>query len=184
MNGEKVDGGEKEAARWELVHENNAKDARDVFQLRSEFHGNASAPELFDDEEIIREGYLKPGLILRRGNNAIGYMNYKLHDVHGWPTKEVEGRVLYVMEIFIKNDERNPGIARKFIRDLRALCERLGVQYVAWAIGSDMMQDITTKVGSTFGDMENLYFMPVYELDEKALVQMMRAQSPKVDNIE
>lgn len=141
---------EKEPSRWEPIT-NSARDAEDICALNLVQNGGS-----LESDTVAEHGAsVDSGLILRRNNAPIGCM---LFSVLEYDSK----KILYVTDLFIRPEDRSPGVVRKLVHALKSEARRLGADSVGWTAGSEMMSRISYKVSP--GGSGN-YIVPIEQLD-------------------
>jgi len=155
--------GEKEPAQWELMNpEKDTTSVREMgdaeeAEIAAEF-GESKFPIFSILEEKETMPMLYEGLILRRGDEDIGYIR--------WKTK---GEDLSIINLYIRKTERSPGLIRKLIIALKEHAEKTGVKRIRWETKRLVNKRMSKSIpGADMGHMG--FEIPVEQLDVALLL--------------
>ena len=77
-------------------------------------------------ERILKDGFGKnrafQGFIARKGNEAVGYILYHT----GYDPDEMQGRVLYIIDLFVTDRARGLGVGSRLMKAVAAECRKIG----------------------------------------------------------
>jgi GNAT superfamily N-acetyltransferase len=120
------------------------KDVPGIERLRDEFEGYLQSlsnrpRETHSTQErkarLLRDGFGKNrafhGFVATRDGEALGYVFYHL----GYDPDEMQGRIAYVIDLFVTRNSRGLGIGRRLMRKVARLCRRKGgkaIYFGAW----------------------------------------------------
>ena len=62
------------------------------------------------------------GFVAKKNGTAIGYIFYH----YGYDPDEMEGRVIYIIDLFVTGKERSHGVGRLLMKNVAKECKRIG----------------------------------------------------------
>jgi GNAT superfamily N-acetyltransferase len=83
---------------------------------------------------LLKDGFGKNrafyGFVAKRDGKALGYVFYHF----GYDPDEMQGRVVYVIDLFVTQDSRGLGIGRRLMRKVASLCKERGGKAVYFGV--------------------------------------------------
>ena len=155
--------GEKMTPKWQPIEAGSRPDGESLWKLHSEFNG------LPEDHTSVREEDLqryseKEGLILRKGGEAVGYVTFRIWP-NAWIGETEQAPLLYVKELYVRESSRTAAVTISFIKALREVAQLNGSKYLGWTTGSDIMVDLSRRMGLDARDMGEMWIVPIGQLD-------------------
>jgi GNAT superfamily N-acetyltransferase len=114
------------------------QDAESVAALGREFVAYLQAlgdphPHCLSAEEYLRDGFGEnpgfSGLIAELDGQVVGYMIYcRMYD------NDLGGRMLYVVDLFVRESARRRGVARALMQEATNICQQGGGHGLLWCV--------------------------------------------------
>jgi hypothetical protein len=149
---ETISSPEKHGPGWELISGSRTDNEAIAALVEDEIGGK---------QEVI-EHPAGSGLMLRDNKQPIGYALFSIND---WDGK----KVLYVEQLYIKEQNRNAALFADFITRLQAYGKQQNVDEVGWATGSPVMWFMSQMAG-----LESVSRIPLNEFDVPTLLKRVR----------
>ena len=114
------------------------QDAESVASLGREFVAYLQSlgdphPHCLSVAEYLRDGFGNDpafsGLIAELDGKVVGYLLYcRMYD------NDLGGRMLYIIDLFVREDTRRRGVARALMQEARNICRQAGGHGLLWAV--------------------------------------------------
>lgn len=139
------------------------QDAESVASLGREFVAYLQTlgdpdPKSLRAEEYLRDGFGEnpafAGLIAELEGQVVGYLLYcQAYDL------DLGGRVLYLIDLFVREGRRRRGVARALMETAADICRQMGGQELLWPVWvpNKMAEAFYEKLGA--GYVRDLNFM-------------------------
>jgi hypothetical protein len=162
---------EREPAHWDVM--DSVKDLEAIARMENEedtenaIRKSKRKPRHSSPESRSQQGERLPpyeGLVLRRGNNVIGYFRCTLL-----------GDTLTVVNMFITKRERSPGVLQKLIVSLRQYGASKGTRSILWETNRPVNERMSQRIPNA--NMGALGFeIPIEQLDAGLLLGRVQSQ--------
>lgn len=160
--------GEKSGPRWSPIVENNLQDGRDLYVLHAEFNGFEADDVASQHQDDLKRLTRRAGLLLKKGKESVGYVTYKIIPT-AWISESEQACLLYVNEIFVREQNRSPSATVGFLASIRAMARENSAEYIGWTTGSPVMVELSQRLELNAKDMGELHILPVDSLDIRKL---------------
>ena len=114
------------------------QDAESVASLAREFAAYLQSlgdlhPQRLSAAEYLRDGFGEDpafsGLIAELNSQVVGYLLYcRAYDT------DLGGRILYIVDLFVREDMRRQGVARTLMQEAGNICRHAGGHELLWAV--------------------------------------------------
>jgi len=143
------------------------EDAISVEGLEREFSSELrsigiSSESSFSAESYLRDGFgpnpAFSGLVADSGTEILGYLLYHL----GYEVEDA-ARILYVIDLYVRNDSRREGIGRALLEEATRVCRELGGSQVCWSVyaSNSLALGFYEGIGASYIEDEKFMFFDV-----------------------
>jgi len=114
------------------------EDAEIIVQLEKEFDDylrslGDSDPTVLNADSYLRDGFgeepVYSGIVAEIGGEVVGFLLY-----HSGYDFDHGGRVLYIIDLFVRESARRKGVGRALMEKAADICRRAGGNELVWAI--------------------------------------------------
>ena len=142
-----------------------SEDIDSIIQLETEFVDYLRSiedpnPQSLNPSILLRDGFgAEPafsGLVAEANNEVVGYLFYH----HGYDIDR-GGRVLYIIDLFVRERSRGKGAGRALMEAAADICRRAGGHELIWAVYSPnkLAIDFYEHLGARHLQQEDMAYM-------------------------